>query len=740
MLILPGALLPLLSINNSPEIYLSKDEPSVQLQDRMATMFPEHQVVALLFEPPDVFAADFLQALETLAQKLKTYPEIDRVHRITDFEHIARTADGFAVQRLLDMDAGRVDRATVLADPFAPGFLIGREGEATAIIIRPHQHMPDSVARMQLLERIRADVAASPLQPYLTGVAGQVTLDVEQLRSMLSDNMVFVPATVGLGLLLIWWLFRRVLAVVLVGLVMSAAAQAALVTLIIAGQPFTLVAAILPPFMSAISLAFMVHLLNQFQQPGMQKLAPEARVREAVKHVWRPSFYAALTTAVGLGSLAVSPIRPVAWFGIAGAVGAIVLFVLVNIIVPPLLLRFDNRGWGREPLNTRLIGLVVMRVAKFAMRRALLVFAGFLVLTAVSLPTLQKIYTETDIYRFFADDHPINVDTHRFESKLSGAMPLDAVFTVPQRDGLLDPAVQKWIAEFQQFADAQPEVTYSISMPDLLREMHWAFQPEEAAEKVLPDSRDLITQYLFVYDGKDLFDLVDREYQTTRVSLALNAHSTRAIKDVRARLETWLAAHPHPQVRAEIGSEARIFTDQEDLLVSGQINGLWLSFLMILAFFWLQWRNVPLSLFALLPNAAPIFFVFVVMALSGIALDMATALIAGVAVGVAVDDTIHLVESYAGLMKRGRSHAYALLHTLRASGKACALNMLIISSQFALLLSSDFVPTNHFGFMTALGLFTAALFELLLLPALFTLCARGRWWRALIDRSRTGGH
>lgn len=747
ILLLPAALLPFLQINNSPEIYLSKDEPSVQLQQKLRARFPDYQVVVLLFEPANVFAPDFLHRLEALAQDVQQLPAVDRVHRVTDFEQIARVEDGFVVRPLIDVDK-LTDQAiageAIVADPFAPGFVLAKDGSAAALVIRP-KHLPDSPARQQLLADIHTQVERHQLVDDLNATAGQVSIDVAQFESMLHDNMIFVPATMAIGLLLIWWLFRRPLAVLLVAVVMSAAAQTALSVLVIAREPFTLVAAILPPFMSAISLAFMVHLLGQLQAVAGSKLSREARIKTATAHVFRPSLYAALTTAVGLGSLAVSPIRPVAWFGIAGGAAALVLFVTVNYLLPPLLLRFDKGEWPPEPNNTRFLTRLTLVIAKFSMRRAGWVAGGFLLATVLCLPLLGKLYTETDIYRFFRDDHPINVSTHAVESRLSGAMPLDVVFVAPGRDGLTDPARLRYIEAFQAYVDRLPEVNYSISMVDLIKEMHWAFSDEDsqqqgAAARLLPTDAALISQYLFVYDGKDLYDLTDRELQTTRVTLSLTTHSTRELKAVMAQMKAWLAQQPATDLQIDFGSEARIFTDQEDLLVIGQVNGLYLSFGMIFLFFVLMWRSPSVAFLAVLPNAAPIYFVFVFMAVVGVPLDMATALIAGVAVGVAVDDTIHFVESYCLHVQNGRSSQYALLYTLRESGKACTINTLILSSQFALLLSSTFVPTQHFGFMTALGLFTAAIFELLLLPSLLTLLARFDWWQQHVRRARTPQH
>jgi len=680
-------------------------------------------VLLFLFEGEQLFEPENLARLETLARVMLADERVERINRITAFEKIDQTPDGFEVRDLIDVDkkqSAPLSKTAAMNDRFAPGFVVSRQGDALALIIRPIQ-MPDSPARMQFVDDMRALVDNHQMSPLLTGTAGQIAVDVEQFRSMLRDNMRFVPATVLVGLVLIWWLFRRWVAMLVVAVVMSTAAQAALAVLVIANQPFTLVAAILPPFMSAISLAFLVHLFGRLQYLSRLDIPVALRVEQAAKHVFKPSLFAALTTAGGLVSLAVSTIQPVEWFGIAGAVATLVLFVTVNYLLPPILTRFDTKPWPKEPRNTAQLKVLTIRCAKFASRHAIAVVIVTVLSIVFAFPLLTLVKTETNIYHFFSDEHPINQVTHQVEQKLSGVMPLDIVFSATDRDALKEPALLNYISAFQKFAAQHPNVNYDLSMIDIVQELHWAFQQDGTEIRSLPDSRPLIAQYTLIYDGKDLYDLVNRDFNVARVTLALTTHSTSEIRQTMNDFKAWLDAHPNATLTYQFASEGRLFTDQETLLVQGQVDGLYTSMLMIFAFFFLMWRNVPLAIMAMLPNIAPIFWVFAIMGAFAIPLDMATALIAGVALGVAVDDTIHFTDNYREHLAHGRSHAQALLRTMSESGKACMINTVIITSQFLLLLSSDFVPTRYFGLLTAIGLIVAAVFELLLLPALLTL-------------------
>jgi predicted RND superfamily exporter protein len=170
----------------------------------------------------------------------------------------------------------------------------------------------------------------------------------------------------------------------------------------------------------------------------------------------------------------------------------------------------------------------------------------------------------------------------------------------------------------------------------------------------------------------------------------------------------------------------RLFSDQEDRIVEGQVKSFTAAFLQILLLLILLFRTVKGGLICLVPNLAPLFFIFVVMGATGIALDVATVLIAGVILGITVDDTIHLYHGYLHRIRKGVSPVFAIIRSVEASGRAVVAISMILIAQFSLLALSDFRPTAHFGMLCAVGLLAGQVFELLLMPALLGLRHRAR--------------
>jgi predicted RND superfamily exporter protein len=261
--------------------------------------------------------------------------------------------------------------------------------------------------------------------------------------------------------------------------------------------------------------------------------------------------------------------------------------------------------------------------------------------------------------------------------------------------------------------------------------MNWAFNDEDPAFRRLPDDERALSQLLLIYDGRDLHELVNREFQTARIVLSVNVHGANAIGEVIDAIRTRLTEQPVAGVAWDIGGFGRLFADQEDLLVIGQVTSFWGAFVQIFLILLVLWRSLTASIITLLPNLAPLYFIFVLMGLAGIPLDMATALIAGVVLGITVDDTIHLYHSYLRRRRAGHGWVFALARSFEASGRAVVAISILLVAQFALLTTSEFQPTADFGLLASVGLLSGQIFELLLLPALIVVWNR---WSA-----RSGG-
>lgn len=721
-LLAPGPLLLKIKLDNAPEIYFPENEPAVVLDRALREQFPQDQVLVALFQGDDLYEVAFLQKLDSLVLALDSDPNVDRVLAVTTMDQIRATPEGFAVESLIDISAlaqttatQRRERAT--QDRFAPGLIVASGGDAMALVLRPSP-METSLQRLQLEQLLRRQIDATGLSPWLTAVAGHVALDVAQLRAMIVDLATLIPGTMGIGLLLLWWLFRRWLVVALAAATIAAVTGMSVGLMVVLGAPFTLISAIIPPLLTALTVAMLMHLFNAILHAAQRGLGGVARMRAAVASVASPIAFTALTTAAGLASLMVSPIRPIGTFGLIAAIGVLFAAATVVLLVPALVVRFDRSPWVVQRRGMRWVDHFTDRAARLALRRPTWVLGGAAMLLAVAIPQIPKVEVETDLYAFFSEEHRLTTATQLVEENLSGVMAFEVVFDGPEFNSLQQPSRLQAIRAVQQWLDTRPEVDYSLSLPDLIAEMHWAFNEEAPAFRSIPDGEALVAQYLFIYDGRDLFDLVNRDFSRTRLILNLNTTGARELNTFMADLRAYLQAQPPADLEWEFAGMGRLFADQERLLIQGQLDSLLVVVSLVLVLMWLMWRSLTVTVVSMVPNLAPVVLIFALMGLLGIWLDMATAMIASVAVGIALDDTIHILHGYLEHRRSGNTTTWAIARTFRQRGRAVVATTVVLSAQFLLMGLSAFQPTAAFGLLTAFGLVVALVFDLLVLPAL----------------------
>ena len=724
---LPNLLLLKLNINNSPVVFFPADEPAVVADDELREYFPTDQVIVFLFEGVALYSDGFLNAYNSLAEQLKEHPKIQKVMSVTTQDHISGSAEGFSVTPLIDVEElddshPRDRKAIMLSDRFARGSLVSETADAIGMVVIP-QDVSNSILRMELLNDIKAVIDELRLSGYVTAMAGEVPMDVAQIKSMLRDNMIFIPLTTAIGLLLIWLLFHRLLAVFISGAVIGVIVSTTIAIYVVVDQPFTLIASITPPLLTALTIAVLVHLFNAVHYEAQRGKIGRNRIQKAVSEIKRPALYATLTTSAGLASLGLSPIPAIASFGLIASFGVLLIFLIVIFVVPQILIRWDFAAWPARGSGLQWMDNSIMFLTRLGLKYPVWVLAGAIIMLGSCVPLITNIKVETNLQEFFSPDHEIRRSTDHIDKTMVGTTPLDVVFKTDEIDALKSPENLQQIKKFQQWADSLNEVDNSASLTDFIEEMNWGFNEEQDEFRSIPDNADLISQYLLVYDGNDLYDLVDQDFQITRVSLNLNVHSANDIGQVIDNIRAYLNENIE-NMDTDVAGIGRLFSDMEVLLIDGQVSSLGGALVLIFVLMLILWRSLLQSLICMIPNLSPILLIFIFMGIFNIWLDMATAMIASVAVGIAVDDTIHMFHAFIKRVKKGSKPSVAMLRTTAHAGRAIMTTTVILSSQFLILLLSEFIPTNNFGLLTSIGLLTALLFDLIILPAILILVYR----------------
>ncbi len=723
--VLPSLFLTQIVFDNAPEVYLPPDQAGVVLKKDLEEIFPGDQNAIILFQGDDLYSDQFLERLHRVTQELKREPNVERVVSVTEMEHIEGTEDGFEVSELLGKEK-RDEISKALAryqfaqsDRIASGMTVSHTPHYMAIMIRPEK-IHSTIERIDLMVRVDEILTKNNIIDHVIARAGPVVVEIEQFRSTVRDTIKFVPGTVIVGLLFIWLIFRQGLAVLVAGITTGAVVSSAMLLFVVFSVPYTMIASMLAPMLASLTTAFLIHFYSYLKLASSYHYQGKKRVSFALKQVKKPVFFTALTTVLGLASLSASPILPIGHFGLIAASGVTLLCFLVLFIIPPVFIQFDKNDWSSQKHKVNWLDKLLKSIVALSIRRAGWALAFVLLLLVIGGPFILKVNAETNLLKFFPEGHFVTENTQLVEDKLTGVMPLEVVLTGDARDSLKKLKNLEQIEQLSNWLVQQPEIDRAISLVDFLEDMHRAMNYNDPAFLKLPDNDPLISQYFFIYDGDEVYELVDREFNKTRIVISLHEHNSRNIRTVIERIENYLQDNISGMTWA-VGGEGRLFADQDRLLISGQIDSLLVAVLMIFLIMLYLWKSLSIAVLSMLPNLSPIAAIFIFMGIFGIWLDMATAMIASVAIGIAVDDTVHLLYGYKKRLDSGCSVLYALVQSYYKTGRAIVVTTMILCAQFLLVATADFVPISHFGLLTAIGLFIALIFDLILLPALIVI-------------------
>jgi len=717
-----------LPAETSVESLIVEDDPDLVFYEGFKEQFGEDQFLVVAFSAEDVFAPAILSYLDEQTSRLEELAEVDDVVSLSNVERFVGSDYDFIVERLYDhvpvtsVQQERV-RDQALDSSLIRDRLVNGSSTATLLLIRPVDSEVDRFDEL-LVDKVEAlfTTAVPPYEGFTWHVAGWINTDVHMSRFMNRDMLVFMPLTFMLLVILVALALRNFWAIVLSIANVAVCLVWALALLNLIGGAMSPITSILPPLIMALAVSDSIHVFSVFLGQDRQHCAPPEMMRRTLVHLAVPCFLTSFTTAIGFASLAVSHVPPIRHFGLAAAGGMLAEFLLTMTLIPVGIYFLRHKQGLHRPVAEHRVVLQrpLQRLGKVLMRRRVSVLWGSVVLIALSLWAASFIRVETNLLSYFKNGSAVSQASRFVDEQLGGVETIEISLKTQQPDQLLEPGVLTVIEDIEQYLNKQPIVSHVSSVNDFFREMNKAFHNNDERFFTLPESRAMAAQYLLLYDGDELEKFMDGERHWTRISARITEHRSSVVADYLQQLNDYLQQVGEPAgLTIEVTGKTLMVNKLIQLIVNSQVQSLALALLLILVTMVFIFRSVRLGLIALVPNVIPILLNFAVMGVLGIPLNSATAIIAAVAIGIAVDDTIHFICNYQHLRQSGQSVEEAVGQTLVDKGQPIVTTSLVMAGAFAILLSASFVPTIQFGFLCSLIMLFAVVADLVILPAIF---------------------
>ncbi len=713
-----------ISFESSVESFYPQSDPALVTYRAFKAEFGDDQLIGVAIPVGDVFTKETLEHIDELSLSIEKLPLVRKVHSITETQDITGSAEGFEVGSFIEKIPEAPEklaalRASALANPLYQVDLVSLDGKIACLLIEAKKDT-DPDRYKTIITQVRTLLQDSPLGRRPHYFAGSPLVELEMTEGMWQDLFTFMPLTTVLLILIFVAYYRSLRVSFLLTFAISLCLGVTAGLIGVLGR-MNAVTVGLPSLMLSVATLDCVHIFNLYRIQWGEVRDRDEALRRALRMSLVPCLLTSLTTAAGFFSICTSALVPIRQFGFLAACSALAAYP-ISFLTMPCLLSWLAPASIRAPGGDQpWLGHGLDRI-RGAMPQGP-VAAGLLLVLLVGLSAagMSRIEVETNHLKFLKDGSEVKKGNAFTEKHLAGLGPLEVLVKAPKEGGIKDPKVLRQMERFQADIVALPTVDKSVSLVQFVKEMHQAFNAEDPAYYALPDTRNLVAQYILMYSfsgrDNDLDDFVDYHYQTGRIRVRLSSRSSKEVAADLEQIRALAATHFSPELKVDITSHTVIQSNMVATLVRGQVYGLALSFLIIFLTISAIHRSWIIGLFSLIPNLIPLLTAAGLMGWMGISLNAGTAMTACIALGLVVDDTIHFLHHIRRELVTNRP-TLAVQRVLRMVSPAVTVTSLVLAVGFGVMLFGHSLIIMQFGFLCVVMIGGAWICDLLLLPIL----------------------
>ncbi len=740
-------------VDNSVASFFDTDDPTYGAYLEYRDDFESDEVGYIVYRAPrGTWDLEGMRKVDQLTRELED--EVPFVKEVTSLSNVefmegAPPDDILVYDLLTDFPESQeqlyVIRDKVMRKPIYIGGLVSGDASLGGVIIEMTRSSVDPVEKLRLdpeggngLDNLYPQVSYRAIEAILARpeYAGFEFFHTGDVALNATYNLVFMedefPLLVTMSIVVIALalalVFRRPLGVIGPFMAIVFAAAISLAVIGAMGWQIDFMFGMMPILLITVGVANAVHILSEFDI-YQRKLGDR---REAIGRtlylVGTPCLLASLTTAAGFLSLSLSPVKTVAHLAIYSSAGVLAAFVAsVTILVVFLTFGRDPKtGRARKRLEARIkraerFGAALRAVASFVIRfrNPILVFFGLLFV--VSAWGMTKLTVDSNFLLEFSEKIPVRRSTQFVDDNMSGNYSIVYVFDSGEPDGIKNPEVLREIERVQKEAEKHPLVTKTYSVVDMMKDINESFHNGNPAYYRIPESRELVAQYLLVYElsgGEELRDYVTMDYARATLELRCKMKETSLLEGIVDDIDAHLDDQPLQASTISVTGIGALWLKFVEYITRSQIQGGLLALTVVSLMMIVVFRSVKIGLISMLPNISPVILVVGAMGWLGIYLDYYRLLITPVAIGIAVDDTIHLMMRYHHEFTKSRNYEKALYDSMNGVGRALFTTSAILVAGFMVNVFSVMDGQQSFGILLSTVIALALIADFLFMPAL----------------------
>ncbi|OFY61216.1 MAG: hypothetical protein A2Y71_04180 [Bacteroidetes bacterium RBG_13_42_15] len=722
LVVVAAAIFPLMQTKTNSDLksYLPESMPSNINNAKIEEVFGKDEMLIILFECDDVLQESTLNRIRSLNREFNRMKDFDMVMSLFDARDIKGENGAMVVDPVIKRIPGSESRREILREQIkgnelAYGLVVSEDFRYTAIILNSVTDKTDK----ELMAAVSAILENNPGEEKVT-MFGQPYLRNEINTKISEDLLLLLP--IGLLVMIVFLMlsFRQKRGAVLPFLVVVFSLVIAMSVIPLLGWQMSIIGILVPIMMIAIANNYGVHFITRFQELNARHpdMSMKHIVTDVTAYLRKPVIFTGLTTMVGVGGLITHILLPAKQMGIASFIGVGLALLLSLTFIPAVMVLLKKgkvvksaAGNGNTLFNKILNG-----IARFTTQRPRLViciFAAFLTLAAFGL---CKFRVSADNNNLLSEHHPYTQAFHLIDKNFGGTKTINIMF-----DGdIKDPSILKNMDYYEKELKQMPQVGNVNSIAKVIRIMSKAINdPADELYDKVPDTREAVAQYLELYsmsgDPEDFEELVDFDYTRALMTVQYRANDMKILKIVEDKIKSLTKDDKNVSV---IGGYSLTEKELSQSVATGQTYSLIFAFVMIFILLVIIFRSISAGLLGSLPLFFTVFSIFGLMGWMGIQLNIVTALLSSISIGLGVDYSIHLFWRLISELKTGSSYAGAITAGLGSIGRGITINALSVIVGFSVLFLSAFPVIHSFAFLIVLSMFLCLTGALVLIPSI----------------------
>ncbi len=670
---------------------------------------------------------------------------IEEVTSLINVRKVRGRSDGIDVGDLMDPFPTDAElpalKKTVLADRSIVGQVVGPAATHSVIVIRAHFMNENDTLKVEAEVAALAEKYTAP--GFKVTSAGLPALNSALNELMLGDLGGLARLSAIAVVLILGFLFRHPAAVIGPLMVVAMAVLTTFGYMGASDTPVTMLSTILPAFISCVGIGDSVHLISVFRDYLKGGMERRDAIVAAVATTGVPILFTTLTTMVGLLSFRFASLAAIEDLGTAGAIGVFVAMVHSLVFLPIVLsftrkTRLGAKEKGAEDNLDRFLhwclDLSGLRVddglgpepPKARKRRRNTLLAGvWLVVAAVVGMSLLHVYHNP--LAWVPEQTPIKIAFDTMDREIGGTGQVQLLIEGTTERGVKDRELLLGLEKLEAYVKAYEHpgggvlVGNSISLLDIIKETNQALHGGDPAFYKLPETQRAIDDALFLFTnaGPDaLRRMATLDLGKTQMTIRVRWMDATSYLPLTEYLEAGIKKYVPASGKVSPTGSVYTLVTTVGTVIGDLSRRFGTAFLLITIIMALLLRSLKLGVVAMVPNLMPILAIMGLMGFAGIPIDLNNLLIASIAIGVAVDDTIHYLHHFRVIHDHGECVEAAVRRAASHAGRAMVSTTVALAAGFFVYQGSAMANIQRFGLLIGLTCIMALLIDLIFAPAL----------------------